>query len=319
MRTNSCSARARIVLLSAIASVCGCAGNGPASQSGGSAFDQLQVNIFNQHCLSAGCHNTQAQAGSMDLTAGLSYEQLVNVAPSNPAALGAGLKRVVPFDPNSSFLLVKLTGPGAGEGSQMPQGMDPLSPSDIDAIRSWILAGAPRGDMPQATATPTPPPTATPSDTPTPPDTATPSDTATPAPTVTGTPPSTSTVTPTASPSPSPTATPTLSAFDQIQQTIFNTTCTDAFCHDAQGQMGGLVLVAGRSYANLVGVVPQNAAAAAAGLLRVTPNDPDKSFLVIKVAGPPPLEGLQMPLGKMPLSAAQMQLIRDWISAGAAP
>lgn len=315
MPTDTCIARARVALLCAVASLCGCAGNGPASQSGGSAFDQLQVNIFNQHCLAAGCHNTQAQAGSMDLTTGLSYDQLVNVTPSNPVAQSAGLRRVVPFDPNSSFLLIKLTGPGAGEGSQMPQGMYPLSPSDIDAIRSWILAGAPRGNTPEPTVTPTPPlPTATASDSPTP------LDTATPAPTVTGTPPSTSTVTPTASPSPSPTVTPTLSAFGQIQQTIFNTTCTDAFCHDAQGQMGGLVLVEGQSYANLVGVVPQNAAAAAAGLLRVTPNDPDRSFLVTKVAGQPPLVyGSQMPLGKTPLTAAQVQLIRDWISAGAQP
>ena len=314
MRTDSRIAHARIALFVAVASLCGCAGNGPGSQSSGSAFDQLQVNIFNQHCLSAGCHNTQAQAGSMDLTTGLSYDQLVNVTPSNPAAQSAGLHRVVPFDPNSSFLLIKLTGPGPGEGSQMPQGMDPLSPSDIAAIRSWILAGAPRGGTAEPTVTPTSPPlpTATASDT------STPSDTATPAPTVTGTPPSTSTVTPTASPSPSPTVTPTLSAFGQIQQTIFNTTCTDAFCHDLQGQMGGLVLVEGQSYANLVGVVPQNAAAAAAGLLRVTPNDPDKSFLVTKVAGQPPLvEGSQMPLGKTPLTAAQVQLIRDWISAGA--
>lgn len=88
---------------------------------------------------------------------------------------------------------------------------------------------------------------------------------------------------------------------------------------------GGLVLVEGQSYANLltvtpsglVGVPPQNAAALNAGLLRVDPGHPDNSFLVIKLAGPPPIEGGQMPLGKPALSDAQMQLVRDWISAGA--
>jgi hypothetical protein len=80
---------------------------------------------------------------------------------------------------------------------------------------------------------------------------------------------------------------------------------------------GGLVLIEGQSYANLVNVLPTNAAALNAGLLRVDPFLPDNSFLVIKLAGPPPIEGARMPLGKPPLSAAQMELIRGWISAGA--
>lgn len=305
-----CRVRSHWTALLALGLVSGCAGNGPPPAGTGSQFDQIQTEIFNPNCLSAGCHNSQAQAGALDLSAGVSYGQLVNVLPNNPAALSAGLLRVVPFDPTTSFLLIKLTGPGPGEGSRMPLGMNPLSPTDIDAIQSWILAGAPPGGPTGPTPTPTVPPTPSPSPTAV--------DTATPSATVTGIPPATSTVTATPPPSASPTVTPTLSAFGVIQTTIFNTTCIDSTCHDAQGMAGGLVLIEGQSYANLVNVLPTNAAALNAGLLRVDPFLPDNSFLVVKLAGPPPIEGARMPLGKPPLSAAQMELIRGWISAGAA-
>ena len=305
------SARSCWTALLALGLVSGCAGNGPPPAGSGSQFDQLQSNIFDQHCLSAGCHNSQAQAGALDLSAGVSYGQLVNVLPNNPAALSAGLLRVVPFDPTTSFLLIKLTGPGPGEGGRMPLGMDPLSPSDIEEVQAWIVAGAPPGGTVAPTPTPTVPPTPSP--------TPSPADTATPVATVTGTPPATSTATATRSASASPTVTPTLSAFGIIQTTIFNTTCVDSTCHDAAGMAGGLVLIEGQSYANLVNVLPTNAAALNAGLLRVDPGLPDNSFLVVKLAGPPPIEGGRMPLGKPPLSAAQMELIRGWITAGAQP
>jgi cytochrome c553 len=306
----------------------GCAGNGPPPQDPGGSFDQIQRTVFDQHCLSAGCHNAQSQAGALNLASGASYDQLVNVTPNNPVAQGSGLLRVQPLDPSNSFLLVKLTNPGTGEGTRMPQGMDPLSPSDIANIQQWILAGAPRtgtkGPTPTATAVP-PSPTATPPPPPSPTATVTPTpaDTGTATPTVTGTPPptSTATVTPTVtateSPSPTPTVTPTLSAFGVIQTTIFNTTCVDAFCHDAEGMSGGLVLVEGQSYANLVGVTPQNLSARNAGLLRVDAGNPANSFLLVKVGNPPLIQGGRMPLGKLALSAAQIALINDWIAAGA--
>ena len=275
------TARAGTAFLVA-AALYGCAGDGPPPQSAGGAFDQIQTEIFNQNCLGAGCHNAQFQAGGLNLTAGASYDQLVDVLSVNPVAQSQGLLRVDPFDPDSSFLVIKLTGPGEGEGTRMPQGEDPLPQSDIDMIRSWILDGAPPGGTVAPTATPTESPTATPSETPS--ITPTPVDTATATATVTGSAPPTSTVTdtptitPTPSDSPSPSPTPTLSLFGQIQTTIFNQTCTEMFCHDSIGMSGGLVLLEGQSYGNLVDVPPQNAAALARGLLRVTPDDPDNSF-----------------------------------------
>jgi hypothetical protein len=349
----------RWVTLAALGVAYGCAGNGvPVSDSGGQ-FDEIQRTIFDQHCLSAGCHNAQSLAGNMNLSPGASYDQLVNVAPDNPVASSQGLQRVTPFNPNNSFLLIKVTQPGPGEGSMMPMGMNPLSPSDIDMIRAWIVAGAPRGSTPGPTGSPSPSaptPTSSASVTATPPatDTATPIATstltatrepATPTATATdsGTPPtptetspagtatasttSTSTSTPSSTPTPTlpptetPTSTPsptaTSGAFQEIQTTIFNTTCTGAFCHDVQGMSGGLVLVEGQSYGNLVNVEPQNVAAQQAGMLRVIPFNPDNSFLVVKLENPTLAMGSRMPLGKPPLSADQIQLIRNWIAAGA--
>jgi hypothetical protein len=79
-----------------------------------------------------------------------------------------------------------------------------------------------------------------------------------------------------------------------------------------------LVLERGQSYAALVNAPASNASAHQAGLLRVAPRDPEHSFLLIKLTAPGPGEGSQMPLGRTPLPADQIQLIRDWIAAGAA-
>ena len=52
-------------------------------------------------------------------------------------------------------------------------------------------------------------------------------------------------------------------------------------------------------------------------LKRIDPNNPDGSYLLKKVSGTG--TKAQMPLGRTPLSAAQIQLIVDWVNAGAPP
>jgi hypothetical protein len=81
--------------------------------------------------------------------------------------------------------------------------------------------------------------------------------------------------------------------------------------------MGDLVLEEGQAFGELVGVAPFHANARAAGLVRVAPGEPDGSFLVIKVEGPPLELGFRMPLVGDPLSAEEIRAIRDWIAAGA--
>jgi hypothetical protein len=298
----------------------GCAGDGPLPSGTASDFDQIQQQIFNQNCLSAGCHNAQTRAGNMNLSPGVSFDELVGHLADNPAARAEGLFRVTPFDPNNSFLMIKLTNPTTPQGSRMPLSAPPLSAQDIELIRSWIAEGAPPGgETPAPSETPTPtaaPPSAT----------ATPTTviaSATPTATASGSSTqgmSTATPTATVTPSATPTATATVNpnaTLANIQATIFDTRCAVPSCHDSTSRMGDLVLEPGRSFAQLVGVLPFNANARAAGLLRVEPGNPDDSYLVIKVEGPPLELGFRMPLVGDPLTADEIQLIRDWIAAGA--
>jgi hypothetical protein len=108
------------------------------------------------------------------------------------------------------------------------------------------------------------------------------------------------------------------STFEQIQRQIFTATCAVPTCHSvAQGEHD-MSLAAGEAYASLVGVTPKNAAAAAAGKLRVDPGNPDNSFILDKLHGTLTAgEGARMPLDRDPLRSLNIQLIEEWIAAGA--
>src|SRR5438093_2423144 len=69
----------------------------------------LQHDIFNATCATASCHDATA-AGGLDLSEHASFANLVDVPAANPAARAAGRLRVVPRDPDQSFLLAKLLG-----------------------------------------------------------------------------------------------------------------------------------------------------------------------------------------------------------------
>ncbi|MDX2168530.1 MAG: hypothetical protein SF182_15755 [Deltaproteobacteria bacterium] len=307
----------------------GCAGDGGTPVPAEGWFNQLQTQVFNQHCLNAGCHNSTNVAGGLNLSPGASYAALVGVEPDNVVARADGMLRVEAFAPDNSFLLTKVTMPGLGEGGRMPLSMAPLSSDDITLIRTWITEGAPPAvtGVPTATATPTgapPTATATPLDTATPSETPTAPNTATPTATVTGSAPPTATSThtpsqtPTASETPTPTATPTLSLYAQIQTQIFDVSCATLFCHDLQGASNNLVLTPDVSYGDLVNVDPTNPAALAAGMKRVVPNDTANSYLLLKLTGPLTIPlGSRMPLAQPTLPPEQIQLVVDWINSGA--
>lgn len=67
-------------------------------------------------------------------------------------------------------------------------------------------------------------------------------------------------------------------------------------------------------------VAPTNPVARGAGLLRVFPGSIDESFLVSKLTGDLAAgEGSMMPLGSGALPERDIDLVRDWIAAGALP
>jgi hypothetical protein len=106
--------------------------------------------------------------------------------------------------------------------------------------------------------------------------------------------------------------------FDRIQKQIFNTSCALSACHDSQSQQAGLLLEVGASYTQLVGVTPTNVTAQGLGWDRVTPGDPELSFLYHKVTGDLGVGlGSRMPLGAPPLAPNLIEILRLWIEAGA--
>ena len=115
------------------------------------------------------------------------------------------------------------------------------------------------------------------------------------------------------------TPTPIAATFEAIEQALFAPRCAIPTCHTAQARSGDLALDADHAYGELVGVEPFIDSARVAGLLRVAPNHPENSFLLVKLEGPPVDQGSRMPLTGPLLSDAEVQLIRDWIAHGAQP
>ena len=95
---------------------------------------QLQSEVFSDNC--SGCH--PPNGGGMDLRAGQTFASIVNVNSSQQPSL----KRVKPGDPDNSYLIRKLNGGPGISGDRMPQGGPFLTPSELQRIRDWILAGA---------------------------------------------------------------------------------------------------------------------------------------------------------------------------------
>jgi hypothetical protein len=123
------------------------------SPSDVASFDLIQQKILTPSCATSGCHasekdGTFAQHGLV-LAAGVAYENLVNVAPKNSDALADGLKRVKPFASLESLLYHKLNisashHSGRQYGNPMPLGSQTLPDGQIEFVRRWIEAGAPK-------------------------------------------------------------------------------------------------------------------------------------------------------------------------------
>ncbi|HEX9730177.1 MAG TPA: hypothetical protein VGA37_16905 [Gemmatimonadales bacterium] len=98
--------------------------------------------ILTANCALSGCHAAAGggPAQGLNLSDGLAYAGLVDVD-----AVEAPMKRVRPFQPDSSYLLHKLNGTAGTVGgidTRMPLGRAPLSAAQIGIIRAWIQDGA---------------------------------------------------------------------------------------------------------------------------------------------------------------------------------
>ncbi len=104
-------------------------------------LDSIQSNIFTPSCALSGCHAGSTPQMGQNLSAGMAYANILNVASTEqPSFL-----RVKPGDAANSYLYMKITGDARITGVQMPKVGGPLTADKIAAIRDWINAGAPPG------------------------------------------------------------------------------------------------------------------------------------------------------------------------------
>ena len=116
---------------------------------------------------------------------------------------------------------------------------------------------------------------------------------------------------------PTPNLTPT---FASIQRDVFEAADSSgrpacSSCHNPNGgafRAVGLDLSTSGSYDSLVGVASRQK-----GLPRVTPGDPENSYLIHKLEGRTDIIGNRMPTRGPYLSEGQIAIVRRWIQLGA--
>jgi hypothetical protein len=97
----------------------------------------IQANVFTPTCAKSGCHTGAGAPFGLNLDPGSSWGNLFNI----PSPQGMSLIRVIPMDPDNSFLIQKLEGPQIG--ARMPADGPPyLQQTTVDVIRQWIQNGA---------------------------------------------------------------------------------------------------------------------------------------------------------------------------------
>lgn len=118
-----------------------------------SSFDLIQQKILTPTCATSGCHLSGKDATfsqhELVLAEGVAYQNLVGIDPKNSDAKADGLKRVKAFASLESLLYHKLTTTashhsGKQYGNPMPLGSALLPDGQIEYIRRWIDAGAPK-------------------------------------------------------------------------------------------------------------------------------------------------------------------------------
>lgn len=145
--------RAAIVGVLATAVLCACSDKSAEAGSSSAAAEKPTAEttaaqslyqtdiapIFAESC--ATCHLTGQEAGNMTLVPAKAIANLVAI----PVKEAPNQIRVVPGDPDKSYLVMKLEGTHldhGGSGVRMPLGAPPLAADKIAKIRQWIAEGA---------------------------------------------------------------------------------------------------------------------------------------------------------------------------------
>ena len=129
-----------LTLLALLAAGCG-GGSNPArvvSDPGAPTLQQVQASVFDQDCARSGCHVGFTAPFDLDLSAGQALGNTVGV----PSEEQPQYLRIDPFNPQDSYLFMKISGDPRITGDPMPAEAPPLSSQKIQLIESWIAQGA---------------------------------------------------------------------------------------------------------------------------------------------------------------------------------
>ncbi len=118
-----------------------------------SSFDLIQTRILDTNCAISGCHQSNTDPSfaqhKLILTAAQAYTNLIDKIPSNANAAKDGMMLIRPFKAAESLIYHKLYNSGSihhlnDYGNPMPLGLPLLSQGQVEFVRRWIEAGAPR-------------------------------------------------------------------------------------------------------------------------------------------------------------------------------
>jgi len=131
------------LLAVALAAGCGDKKTLPLEPGGGpppadATFTRVQAEVFSVSCALAGCHSGTAPTAGMDLSAGVSYGNIVGVTSTERG----DLHRIEPGDPDRSYLVRKIRGDPDIVGSQMPL-VGSITAAQRQLVIDWVRRGAP--------------------------------------------------------------------------------------------------------------------------------------------------------------------------------
>ena len=249
-------------------------------------------NFFATTCTASTCHNSKDDEQGLDLQSPDVASRLVGVAATEVA--GAGLL-INPSSPAKSVVYLKMTS-SPPFGARMPLGGNPVDPTTLACVLSWIEQVASSADAAAGTT----------ADASNGGDDASDDDEGDAAATA---------------PSNGTDASGTDSGgvtFTQVYTTVLMPNC--AACHSSgqDGVNGGKLDLSTmtNAYSNLVGVMAMGSGCGSKMETRVVKGSSATSLLYTKVAGTQDC-GSRMPDGKSALSAANIETIKAWIDEGA--
>jgi len=120
-----------------------------------SSFEQIQNQILTTSCAISGCHQSTSDPSFLQhglvLERSVAYQNLIDQKPKNNNALTDGLLLIKSFKSEESLLYHKLNFASHHQsdyGNKMPLGLPPLYVGQVEFIRQWIEAGAPKDGNP---------------------------------------------------------------------------------------------------------------------------------------------------------------------------